>query len=61
MFPVCFLYVRLRARETPRRPPGRAAGQSHLEISGRLADIAIAGQGGARPPSSLLPLFSEEE
>ena len=43
-----------------RSPPGqprssRAPGQSHLEISGRLADIAIAGQARARPPSSLLP------
>ena len=37
------------------------AGRSHLEILRRRADIAIAGQGHARPPSSLLPLFSGEE
>ena len=36
----------------PARPP---AGRSHLEILRRLAGIAIAGQGGARPPFSLLP------
>ena len=38
-----------------------APGQSHLEILRRLAGIAIAGQGGARPPSSLLPPSRGEE
>ena len=33
------------------RPPG----QSHLKILRRLADIAVAGRGRARPPFSLLP------
>ena len=45
-----------RAAEPPGQPPSRPPpGQSHLEISGRFADIAIAGQGRARPPFSLLP------
>ena len=44
----------------PPDPPGRSAndgcaGQSHLEISERLADIAIVGRGRARPPFPLLP------
>ena len=43
-----------------RSPPGqprssRAPGRPHLEISGRRADVAIAGRGRARPPSALLP------
>ena len=49
--------------------PARAAkpvippnpGQSHLEILWRHADIAIAGRGRARPPSSLLPPSRGEE
>ena len=47
-----------RAAHPPGQPPSRPPpGQSHLEISGRFADIAIAAQGRARPPFSLLPPF----